>query len=218
MVLSTCLRDVKEMMKKVYSLVFFYILYTPMNVYATNISPQEPLKEAYWKPTDEVIYDIELENIWEASCFVEGLNVNRLKIADRSKNMTYSIEEAQNGNFSDQTYQATLWLGDILLFEGTLGNLVDENIMFSKPIFFEEESKLHFTLAVDFDDLSGNTYQNKEYVYQFVPLAYQVIEQVKPEGPQTGVATLGLLMISTLLIGYGVYGVFVKKGECENEK
>ena len=51
-------------------------------------------KDGYWKPTDDIVHDFYIENIWNEGCYLEGIGFQRVSISDIQSNKIYETNEA----------------------------------------------------------------------------------------------------------------------------
>ena len=179
-------------------------------------------KDGYWKPTDDIVHDFYIENIWNEGCYLEGIGFQRVSISDIQSNKIYETNEAISSGIMDNKYYVTISKGDKLCYSGKMSQLMkQEYITLDEPIFLEVDTKIKFSMEIYFDALAGNEYQNKKYEYVVYPKVFKIKEEFKPEInlPQTGsiISSNLIIVLSILLIVFGI-NIKVAKGRNINEK
>lgn len=162
--------------------MFMTILYLFSCVSTVFASSQEIFglpKDGYWKPSDSKSHTYTVTNVWNKQCYFTALKFEKFSIRDIKTGEVFTLAQAIAGGFIDD-YDVRVSFADPVYGTGVLytGKLKDfENLTVSMPsdIYMDLNTSVSFLIEIAFDYKAGNVYENKEYTYNVIPKAYEVI-------------------------------------------
>lgn len=163
---------------KVCLLVFSLLLFSnfSISVKAEEIFNLE--KDGFWAPADSVTHSFTIENIWGQECYFDYLKFSGSYIRNTATGEEFTLEEAKEKGII-QGYDVVIKLNDSrygkeVIYNGKLMDLADERVLLKKDIFMKLDTVVDFSINISFDAMSGNKYQDMQYIYIFYPHAYKI--------------------------------------------
>lgn len=163
---------------KVCLLVFSLLLFSNFSMSAKAEEVFNLEKDGFWAPADSVTHSFTVENIWGQECYFDYLKFSGSYIKNTATGEEFTLEEAKEKGII-QGYDVVIKLDDStygkeVIYNGKLMDLADERILLKKDIFMKLDTVVNFSINISFDAMSGNKYQDMQYVYIFYPHAYKI--------------------------------------------
>lgn len=135
-------------------------------------------KDGFWAPADSVTHSFTIENIWKQECYFDYLKFSGSYIKNTATGQEFTLEDAKELGLI-QGYDVVIKLNDSrygkeVIYNGKLMDLANERVLLKKDIFMKLDTVVDFSINISFDAMSGNKYQDMQYIYIFYPHAYKI--------------------------------------------
>lgn len=135
-------------------------------------------KDGFWAPADSVTHSFTIENIWKQECYFDYLKFSGSYIKNTATGEEFTLEQAKEMGII-QGYDVIIKLNDSrygkeVIYNGKLMDLANERVLLKKDIFMKLDTVVDFSINISFDAMSGNEYQDMQYIYIFYPHAYKI--------------------------------------------
>lgn len=159
-------------------LIFSFIL---LNGFSMSAKAEEIFnleKDGFWAPADSVTHSFSIENIWGQECYFDYLKFSGSYIKNTATGEEFTLEQAKDMEII-QGYDVVIKLNDSrygkeIIYNGKLMDLANERVLLKKDIFMKLDTVVDFSINISFDAMSGNKYQDMQYIYVFYPHAYKL--------------------------------------------